>query len=328
MRVSARPAVLVATVVAVALVIFPDVASAATTPSPKVVTIRVTGGLTSAPALVPTSFDLRRLEGTGLCPEQWYGSWSGESTCTATSARFDRKTGNLTARLIDGFEGVSMPDHQHGTLTIDERVAGNLFEGTGILDGVIVDGTGAFACSSGHVTLDMFLTAAGAYGGYDGTWTRGSCPDAHAAPVWPPLPQIAGGILSTPAALPTGGDPSTFSFKGIAPLEWTGVLMGESIAKIPSAHVDPATGDLTGHVIETLAATDMRDHSTGTLVIDEVFTGNLIVGNGFIDGTITAASGDRTFRCMRGGHFSQPFFLNYALTFGGYVLDRPGRCPR
>ena len=292
----------------------------------KPVTRRVTGGITSAPALVPTSVEPTRFEGTGVCPEQWYGTWTGESTCVATSARVDPATGDLVATLVDVFEGVSMIDHSHGTLTIDERVSGNLLEGSALLDGVIVDGTGAFACSSGHITMDLYLSPVASYGGYDGTWTNGVCPVTRPAPTMPPLPQVAGGILSIPTAVPTGGDPSTFTFTGTCPEEWTGELTGVSTCDIPFAHGDPSTGDLTAKVVETLHATDMRDHSTGTLVIDETITGNVFLGEAFIDGTVTSATGDHTFRCMLGSHFSMPFFLNAAGSFGGYVLDRSRRC--
>jgi hypothetical protein len=291
------------------------------------VTTRVTGGLTSAPVIVPTYVDPATFDFTGICPEQWIGVLNGESTCFITEGHFDPATGNGTATIVDVFEGVSTIDQSHGTLTINERFAGNLYQGTGLIDGVIVGGTGdpRFACSAGHITLALYFGPVASYGGYDGTWASG-CTEPRPSPSTPPLPQIAGGILSVPTGIPTSGDPSTFTIQGVAPEEWTGPLTGATVADIKWARVDPGTGDLTGHVVETFTGTYLGDHSTGTFVIDETVTGNVFTGAAFLDGTVISATGDPTFVCMLGSHISMPFFLNAVGSFGGYVVDQGPAC--
>jgi hypothetical protein len=285
--------------------------------------------LTSAPVIVPTSVDPVTFDFTGICPEQWVGAWTGESTCFVTEGHFDPATGNGTATIVDVFEGVSTIDHSRGTLTIDERFAGNLYQGTGLIDGVIVGGTGdpRFACSSGHVTLALYFGPVAAYGGYDGTWTSG-CAESRPAPSTPPLPQIAGGFVSVPTGIPTGGDPSTFTFTGLCPEQWTGALSGASVCDIKWVHFDLSNGEFTAHAVENLTAIDTQDHSTGTLVIDEAIVGNVFTGGGgvFADGTVVSATGDHTFRCFVGSHFAIPQYVNPVGAFGGYVIDRTSAC--
>jgi len=295
------------------------------------VTTRVDGGLTSAPALIPTYFNKDTFEATGLCPEQWVGSWSGESTCTMTAGHFDSATGDVRATLVDVFSGVWTGDGSNGSLTINEDFIGNLYTGAGVLNGIIANGQGdpAFQCSRGHVRIDVLLTVPASYGGYDGEWTHG-CPAASyvsPAPVPATMPLIAGGVLSIPTGIPTGGsiDGSTLHATGLAPEEWTGPLSGASMAEITSATFDSTTGDLTGHVVETFHGTYLADHSQGTLVVDEIVTGNLFTGAGFINGTVVDSSGDPTFRCWR-GTIDFPFFLNGAGSFGGYEAVRTPIC--
>jgi hypothetical protein len=112
----------------------------------------------------------------------------------------------------------------------------------------------------------------------------------------------------------------------VCPEQWTGVLSGAVVCDIKRVHIDPSNGDLAAHAVETLTATDLQDHSTGTLVIDDALTGNIFTGGVFGDGTVVSATGDRTFQCMLGSHIELPQYVNPAGAFGGYVMDRKSPC--
>jgi hypothetical protein len=131
------------------------------------------GGISSVPAIVPTSFDPSSISGTGLCPETWTGQLTGESTCNITSFRFDKATGDGTARILDTFAGVDTVDRSHGTLVIDETFTGNILTGSGIIDGRIVsaDGDPTFQCArGGRVQMGMYINPAVALVGFIAKW--------------------------------------------------------------------------------------------------------------------------------------------------------------
>ena len=138
-------------------------------------TTPVAGGLVSIPALVPTAFDPSTGAFKGVCTEEWTGDWTGVSVCNVTDAHFDRSTGLATATITDSFTGTYMGDHSKGTLTITETFNGNLLTGSGLVQGRIVasGGDATFRCSTGTVTIPVFLNPAVAYGGYVGTWRHG-----------------------------------------------------------------------------------------------------------------------------------------------------------
>jgi hypothetical protein len=135
----------------------------------------VAGDIISAPALVPTAFDPSTGAFKGVCTEEWTGDWTGVSACNVTNAHFDRSTGEATATITDAFTGTYMGDHSKGTLTIAETFTGNLLTGSGLVEGQIVASGGdpTFRCSSGSVTIPVFLNPAIAYGGYTGAWRHG-----------------------------------------------------------------------------------------------------------------------------------------------------------
>lgn len=293
----------------------------------------ISGGLTSAPTALPTSFDPAKFDFTGICTEQWTGTWTGASTCTVDDAHYDQATGQLTAHATDRFVGVFMTDHSHGSITMDETFVGNVVTGGGVLTGRIVGGDGdpTFRCSSGRISIPLFfLNAAGGFGGYVGTWSHGcgnrhghASARAHAEDASTGMP---GGIISAPTGVPTSGDPSTFDFSGFAPENWFGTLTGVSKGDIKSVHVNPATGDVEGHIVDSFVGVDIVDHSHGSLTIDETFTGNVFTGAGLIEGTIVASDGDPTFRCLS-GHLVMPLYLNAAASFGGYEGLTTDGCP-
>ena len=299
-------------------------------------TTTVSGGLISVPTGIPTSFDAAHFDFTGLCPEQWVGSWTGASTCNITAAHADPATGTLDAIIVDSFVGAYMADHSHGTLTINETFTGNFIRGEGVLEGDIVasGGDATFRCSSGHVTLPVYLNPVGSYGGYIGTWTHG-CPapkkparssSPAAAPHPGPGTAVAGGIVSAPGGVPTSGDPAHYDFSGLCSEEWTGSWTGASTCEITSAHVDPATGALEARITDRFVGVYTGDHSHGTLTVEETFTGNLLTGAGLVAGDIVASGGDPTFQCSA-GHLTMPFFLNGAASFGGFMGTWTHGCP-
>lgn len=283
----------------------------------------VSGGFTNAPMAIPTGLDPATGNFSGLCPEQWLGDLTGNSTCDIVTAHFDPMTGAFSGSITDTFVGTFMGDHSTGTLVLSEHAVGNVFVGNAIVDGDIVASSGdpTFRCSHGHITIPVQLTVAEALGGYYGTWVHGCAAKPAATPrtpqpVYDPDTTIAGGITNAPAAVPTSGDPSTFDFSGVAPESWFGSLTGASKADLVDAHVDPATGDIVGHIVDHFVGVSMDDHSHGSLTIDEAFTGNLFTGAGLIEGTITAGTGG--FACAT-GHLTMPLFVNAAGSFGGYL---------
>lgn len=305
----------------------PDNARADTPTTARRVT-RVSGGITSAPAAVPTGFDPAAGNFSGLCPEQWLGDLTGNSTCHIIAGHLDPTTGTFVASITDTLTGTFMQDHSTGTLVLSERAVGNAYLGYAIVDGDIVASSGdpTFRCSQGHLTIPVQLSLAEAVGGYYGTWTHGCSgepaatapPPASAGPVYNPETTLAGGITSIPTAIPTSGNPTTFDFSGLAPENWFGSFTGASKADIISAHVDPATGDIVAHIVDNFVGVYMVDHSHGTLSIDETFTGNVFTGAGLIEGDIVSSGGDPTFLCVR-GHVTMPLSANAAGSFGGYL---------
>jgi hypothetical protein len=283
------------------------------------------------PTAVPTSADAAHFDFTGVCPEEWTGSWTGASTCDITYAHVDPATGAVEGTIVDTFTGVYMDDHSHGTLTMDETFTGNLFTGSGVLQGVIVAGGGdpTFACSSGDVTIPVYLNAVGSYGGYQGTWNHG-CPGAEsrqpsAQPSGPSAygatrgdaTTVAGGFTSIPLAVPTSADAPRYNFTGLCPETWQGDWVGDSVCDFTFGHVDPTTGDARAEIIDTFTGTYLGDHSAGTLVIKETFTGNVFTGAGIAEGEIISSFGDPTFACSS-GHITIPIYFNPAGAYGGF----------
>src|SRR5205823_1408558 len=123
---------------------------------------------------------------------------------------------------------------------------------------------------------------------------------APGVPSQPGTTAVAGGIVTVPTGAPTSGDPSKFDVSGLSTEEWTGDWTGVSVAKITNAHVDVATGQVTATILDTFTGTYAGDHSTGTLIIDETFDGNVFTGAGVVTGRIVGSSGDPTFQCSTG----------------------------
>lgn len=303
-------------------------------------TTAVSGGLISVPTAVPTSADAAHFDFTGVCPEEWTGSWTGASTCDITYAHVDPATGAVEGTIVDTFTGVYMGDHSRGTLTLDETFTGNVFTGAGVLKGVIVASGGdpTFACSSGEVTIPVYLNAVGSYGGYRGTWSHG-CPAASEAsrPRWPQpfaftshdphVTPVAGGVISVPTFIPTSLDPGTWDFTGLGTVEWTGTWTGVSVANVTWAHFDQATGEGTATMTDTFTGENMEDHSHGSITLNETVVGNIITGAGIVEGDIVASSGDPTFQCAR-GHVTFPIYINAAGVYGGFYGNWIHGCTR
>ena len=289
----------------------------------------VAGGITSAPTGIPTALDPASFDFSGFCPEQWFGSWTGNSVCEVKQGHFDPTTGVLTATLVDTFTGVWMVDHSQGTLTIDEAFEGNVITGGGVLVSDIVDGAGdpSFQCSSGHLVMPFYFNVAGSYGGYRGTWHHGcDGPEvkAKANKTGYGVPHdevlVEGGLNSVPVFIPTSFDPSTFTITGLCDEGWNGELSGASTCEGPYVHVDPSTGDWNAHIIDSFVGVDTVDKSHGSLVIDEQVSGNLFTGSSVLDGEIVSGDGDPTFKCAR-GHITMGLYANAPGAFGGYVAS-------
>jgi hypothetical protein len=139
--------------------------------------------------------------------------------------------------------------------------------------------------------------------------------------------RVAGGIITAPTGVPSGGDPSTFHFQGYCSEEWTGSWTGASVCHVTDAHFDPTHGELTATIVDTFTGIYLGDHSHGTLTISETFDGNMFSGSGVLKGDIVRSSGDPTFLCS-GGHLEMPFYWNAAAGYGGYSGTWTHTCPK
>ncbi|MDX6644251.1 MAG: hypothetical protein QOD76_2213 [Solirubrobacteraceae bacterium] len=108
----------------------------------------------------------------------WTGTWSGATTWT-TSGTVNLLTGDVKGTIDETFIGRS-DDGGTGTLRFTETYTVNGAASTIHIDAVLLDGTGDFAGSRGHVIFDgLQLPSGQGQGTYTGTWNRSGAASEH-----------------------------------------------------------------------------------------------------------------------------------------------------
>jgi hypothetical protein len=144
--------------------------------------LAVTGDWVDAAPCIPASFDPATGRFSATCSSIWTGTWIG-----VTKAQLDGTTnlltGDTTGTIDETFIGRS-DDGGTGTLRLRETLEVDGNSSTLVIDATIVQGTGDFRGSRGHVTFTGLVAPDGQGAGmYSGRWVRPRGAGAPRAPL-------------------------------------------------------------------------------------------------------------------------------------------------